>query len=432
MWKIVLIGFVAFQISCAKKNSADKARQARSEKAQAAANQTLQTNPSAKTIPEVDVTSQSKPQKKDPTSESPLPSKPEVKEEKSLVIQRPTVAVSEPPPEESKLAPSQAQKPAKNEPGELVKPEKSVPTATQVTLASDSEKIKTQNGFKIAFRNLDAVKRLSENEKIVIMRQKEVELTSPQALLGQLNEEQFCQIQLQGKFHPQDFLLLDFDHSSLVQTNKELDLYRTKMNFKNSNGVVAISCDHTTNNFYIEDMYQNLGQLIVVYGLENQVLDLKNFVNPRTERRRINAIKLKDVEKLKQIIINESTKEGLGISSGVVDSSDKLINFVAAGEKRATCSITNQVGEFKTDHTYIRVEKGILVDTPKDFPLVTLYSTYRADKEHFFELSCFMKKSEEWNVLFDAMKGVFEFGVLDRVAYNKTFDEIKALHTQKQ
>jgi hypothetical protein len=178
-------------------------------------------------------------------------------------------------------------------------------------------------------------------------------------------------------------------------------------------------------------MYQNLGQLVVVYGLENQVLDVKNFVNPRTERRKINAIKLKDIEKLKQIVLSEETKEGMGIASGVVDSSDKLINFVAAGEKQATCVITAQLGEFKTDRVYIRVDKGILVDTPKDIPSATMYSVYRADKEHAFELSCFMRKSAEWNVLFETMKGVFEFGVLDRPTYNKTFDEIKALHSQQ-
>lgn len=424
---------MAFQIGCAKKNSAGKVRQARGDKAQAAASSSAHSTGDAesktKSSAEADVVPSEKPNAKVPAVAAKPESKPEVKPAKNpLIVQSPPATAQDPQPSKPELSQAAAAE-QKEQPAEIKKP---VDQSTDTTIATDSEKIKTQDGFKIAFRNLDAIKRLSENKKLVIMRQKEVELTSPQTLLGQLNEEQFCQIQLDGKFHPQDFLLLDLDSAKNEQIDKELDLYRTQMQFKNSNGVATIVCDHTTNNFYFEDMYQNLGQLIVVYGLENQVLDLKNFVNPRTERRKINAIKLKDIEKLKQIVISADTKEGLGIASGVVDSSDKLINYVAAGAKEATCVITDKLGDFKTDRVYIRVDKGILVDTPKNIPSATLFSVYRADSEHVFELSCFMKKSAEWNVLFDAMKGVIEFGVLDRPVYNKTFDEIKALHNKKQ
>ena len=424
---------MAFQIGCAKKNSAGKVRQARSDKAQAAANSGAQatgdveskTKPSA----EADVVPLEKPEVKAPAVAAKPESKPEVKPANNpLIVHSPPASAQDPQPAQPELS----QAPAAEQKEQPAAVKNTVGQSADTTIATDSEKIKTQDGFKIAFRNLEAVQKLSENKKLVIMRQKEVELTSPQALLGQLNEEQFCQFRLDGKFHPQDFLLLDLDSAKLELTDKDLDLYRTQMQFKNSNGTLTIVCDHTTNNFYFEDMYQNLGQLIVVYGLENQVLDVKNFVNPRTERRKINAIKLKDIEKLNQIVLSADTKEGLGIASGVVDSSDKLINYVAAGEKDATCVITEKLGEFKTDRVYIRVDKGILVDTPKDIPSATLFSVYRADSEHAFELSCFMKKSAEWNVLFEAMKGVIEFGVLDRPIYNKTFDEIKALHGKKQ
>ncbi len=242
------------------------------------------------------------------------------------------------------------------------------------------------------------------------------------------NEDNYCKVSTQDKFSKSDYLKLD--QSEIKLLNAEFDVYETTLIFKNRNGSIKFICTHTTSNFYVEDFYKNLQLFVQITNLNGEIFNLKDFVNPRLEKRMLNAIKIINVENLEKIVLDPQQKEGFGISHGEVESIDKLSNLVAGGKEKTACMVAERSGEFDKSKIYIRVEKGIAGDTPKNVPTATLYSIYRADEKNYFIVTCLMEKTAPWSNLMEATKGTIQFEALQRLDYNKKYDEIFKIHQQ--
>jgi hypothetical protein len=292
--------------------------------------------------------------------------------------------------------------------------------------AHDSEQIKKSNDLKISIIDLKSLIQLSKKSEIVIHQQKIIKKSEIKTQILKANEDSYCQVKIQGDILSTDYLKLDMNE--LNQINTEFDVFESQLSFKNSKATISFNCIHTTSNFYVEDFASNFSKILNVYNLDGEIYDLKNYLNPRTEKRMLNAIKIIDTDKLEQVVLDEKTIEAHALSHGKVDSTDRLSNFIAAGKEKIACMVPEKSGAFDKSKVYIRVEKGIAMETPKNIPVATMYAIYRADEKNYFVLTCLMQKTAEWSELFDAAEGVFKFEALSRLEYNKKFDEVTALH----
>lgn len=305
------------------------------------------------------------------------------------------------------------------------KPSKPVSADTSVALASDSEKIKNEEIIRIQFKDLPTLMKYANKADQVMHDQKIKSEALMKIDILKANEDSFCKMTTQDRFNSADYLKLDL--SEMKQINQEFDIFETTLTFKNANGTIQFNCIHTTSNFYVEDFYINFQSLLLVTDFNGSPFNLKIYRNPRLEKRIINAIKLIDIDKLQKIVLDPK-KEGLGISHGQVDSIDKLSNLIAGGKEKMACMVAEKSGDFDKTKIYIRVEKGVAVDTPKNIPTATLYSIYRADEKNYFVITCLMSKKAPWIDLTEAAKGIFQFEVLQRLDYNKKYDEVFNIH----
>lgn len=294
--------------------------------------------------------------------------------------------------------------------------------------AKDSDEIKAATVYKISFVDLPGLVNLSGKADTVVHRQK----ISSEAVLSQkiktMNEESFCKILIKGTFHSEDFLKLE-DHE-LREIDKENDVFQTLLKFKNANGEIQFTCTHTTPNFYIEEFYQNMQPWLDMYDIETNKVNLVGYVNPRTENRMLNAIKISDVEKLEKIIIQEDRKQLFAMEDGQIKDMDEASALVANGDGKMSCAILYVVGQLSRDKVFIRVEKGVAEETPAHVSTATIYAIYRADAENLFALTCLVKKTTSWSELMNTGKNILQFGVLERPAYNKKYDEVLEIHKE--
>lgn len=389
---------LALQMGCAKKNNTAKTLETRKR------------TQSEKVIPAAEVPEVKTPIAKTPEAEVPAATRPQMELEDQQVIQPPALVSVE---QET--------------------PKVQVPEKVEMQLETpkvQSSDVAEPAALNLRLQNISAILKLAENDQWVLYQGKRLQKVSAKDFFADKNEEHFCSVQANGNLKDNEPLkLVD---NALKQTDVEADLYQTQLEFKNSSGKLIFACDHTTNNFFAEDFAINFKDFFQVLDFEGKPLKLEGHVNPRTERRQLNAVKLKNIEILEKIVLDEKSKEAFGLSEGGVDSLDKLSNLVAGGTKSMTCVVAEKQGEFLKDTVYIRVDKGVAQDTPREIPTATMYATYRADANHYFIVTCLMKKSDPWGVMMKATDSAFEFGVLDRTSYNKKFDEIKALHQQAQ
>lgn len=298
---------------------------------------------------------------------------------------------------------------------------------TGIALASDSEKIKKEENIRIQFKNLPALMKFANKTDQVMHDQKIKAEAVVKVKILTANEDSYCKMSTANRFNSADYLRLDQNETK--QINQQNDIFETSLIFKNANGVIQFNCIHTTSNFYVEDFYKNFQSFLSVSDFDGSLFDLIHYRNPRLEKRMINAIKLIDIDKLEKIVLDPK-KEGLGISHGQVDSIDKLSNLIAGGKEKMACMVAEKSGDFDKSKIYIRVEKGISVDTPKNIPTATLYSIYRADEKNYFVITCLMNKKAPWADLMEAAKGILQFEVLQRLEYNKKYDEVFNIHQQ--
>lgn len=295
-----------------------------------------------------------------------------------------------------------------------------------ISKASDSDEIKMSVNYKISFKNLPELVAAAQEKDLAVFKQRTSAASELQEKIKSMNEEHFCQIRVQGQFHPEDYLKLAV--SELQQVDPKNDIYQTRLVFRNANGEMTFLCTHTTNNFYVEEFALNMKNLLHIFNLDNEGVALENFSNPRTENRIGNAVKIKNLENFNKVLIKDEAKDLFGMVDGKIMDLDEASSLVARGQSKMSCAIAQVAGQISSDKVYIRVEKGVIEETPTGVPTASLFATYRADEGNAFVITCFTQKTTSWFELTNAASAVLQFGVLERPEYNKKYDEVMALH----
>lgn len=287
--------------------------------------------------------------------------------------------------------------------------------APKAKIDYSSEAIKREAFAKISIENLDELMTLMKNPDAVIYKG---QVASEKALtekIKTLNEENYCKVSFKGEVRNGDFFRLEVESLSSTPIDKTNVVNLFKVNYKNTSGEVLLTCTHTTSNFFMQAAQMDFSKWITFYEFAGQKIETAGYKNPLTEERRVNALKILDMEKLKKVLLDETSKDTFALLKGeVVDMAD---GYSAVANKKDTqsCIINDIAGTPTKELVYVRVAKGILEPTPQENPNANMYVTYRADAENFFIMSCFMAKSERWTKLMDTTQGVLEFGAMDRV-----------------
>lgn len=294
------------------------------------------------------------------------------------------------------------------------------------TKATDSDEIRTSTNYKISFKNLNELMKIAQLKDRVVFKQKVESATELEEKIKSMNEETFCQIKVQGSFHSEDYLKLA--STDLQQVDKKNDIFQSRLIFNNANGEVQFLCTHTTFNFYVEEFAMNMNNLLHIFDLDSKEVSFANYINPRTENRIGNAVKIKSIENFNKVLIKEEASELFGMVDGKIMDLDEASSLVANKKSKMSCAIAQVAGKISTDKVYIRVEKGVIEETPAGVPTASLFATYRADEENAFVVTCFALKTASWFELTRTANSVLQFGVLERPEYNIKYDEVMALH----
>ncbi|HEY1079657.1 MAG TPA: hypothetical protein VGE46_06150, partial [Bdellovibrio sp.] len=278
-----------------------------------------------------------------------------------------------------------------------------------------SEAIKRESFAKISIENLDELVTLMKDPDAVIYKGQVASEGDLVKKIKTLNEENYCKVSFKGDVRKHDFFRLEVESlsSTPIDTVNVVNVF--KANYKNTSGEVLLTCTHTTSNFFMQAAQMDFAKWITFYEFTGQKIETAEYKNPLTEERRVNALRILDMEKFKKVLLDENSKETFALLKGeVVDMAD---GYSAVANKKDTqsCIINDIAGTPTKELVYVRVAKGILEPTPDENPNANMYVTYRADAENFFIMSCFMAKSERWTKLMDTTQGVLEFGAMDRV-----------------
>lgn len=290
-----------------------------------------------------------------------------------------------------------------------------------------SQAIKKEAFAKISFENLDEIAELMKNPDSVIYKGQISSEKNLAERIKSLNEENYCKVTFTGDVHKEDFFRLDAEKISSTPLDTENVVNVFKATYKNSTGEVLLTCTHTTSNFFMQTAQMDLAKWITFYDFTGNKIDTTGYKNPLTEERKINAVKIKDLEKFKKIIMEENSQDSFAVLKGEVLDATSAFRAVAKQKETQACVVIDLGGTPTHELTYVRVAKGILEQTPPENPNASMYMIYRADAENFFILNCFMAKSEQWTKLMDTAQGVLEFGALDRVPLLKKGPELQKI-----
>ncbi len=282
---------------------------------------------------------------------------------------------------------------------------------------------------KIVLKNLDMLAGLTKDKLNALHATKVVPLTEIEKNLKNSDEDHFCQVAVTGNLAAGEKMALD--RNDRKQIDKEFDLFISELEFKNAKGSLLFSCHHTTPNFFIEDFAINFAAYLDVVMPDGKLIKTAGYVNEKTLKRHLHAIRIKDPQKLEKLVLSDKGTSQAIVKQEILDATD-AVALVETEKAKMACVIDDKSGEFDPKLTYIAVEKGVAKETAKAIPTGTVYIMYRASDTHFFQFLCVTRKDTSWFELMDTAKGTLEFGVLSRLEYNKKYDEVKALHTQLQ
>lgn len=309
------------------------------------------------------------------------------------------------------------------------KEEAPAPTETKPTIDYSSEAIKREAFAKISFESPEELVDLMKNPDAVIYKG---QVASEKLMAGKiktLNEESYCKVSFQGEVRKSDFFRLDIESLSTTPIDTENVVNIFKATYKNSSGEILLTCTHTTSNFFMQAAQIDLAKWITFYEFSGNKIETQGYKNPLTEARKVEAVRIKDPEKFKKVILDESSKDTFALLKGEIVDMAEGFGAVANKKDTQSCIINDVAGVVTKDLVYVRVAKGILEPTPPENPNANMYVTYRADAENFFIMSCIMAKSESWTKLMDTTQGVLEFGALDRVPLLKKGPELQKIQS---
>ena len=282
---------------------------------------------------------------------------------------------------------------------------------------------------KIVLKNLDMLTELTKDKLNALHATKVVALTEIEKSLKNSDEDHFCQVAVTGNLAAGEKMALD--RNDRKQIDKEFDVFISELEFKNTKGGLVFSCHHTTPNFFIEDFAINFATYLDVVMPDGTLIKTAGYVNEKTLKRHLHAIRIKDPQKLEKLLLSDKGTSQALVKQEIVDATE-AVALVEAGKAKMACVIDEKSGEFDPKLTYIYVGKGVAEETAKNIPTAKVYIMYRASETHFFRFLCFTRKDTSWFELMETAKGTLEFGILNRLEYNKKFDEVRELHTQLQ
>lgn len=289
-----------------------------------------------------------------------------------------------------------------------------------IPAATDIEAIKQTALLKFNFKDLKSLKEFSDTDS-VMFHGKILNIKEAMAILEKGDEDSFCRVEGASAFNEKDYLVLSSGTARQL-VNKEADIYETRLDFKNSNGVFSFVCNHAAPGFYLQDVALSFKAFMNFYDPKNKFVDGVGFVNLSQEERMLNVIQILDVNKMNQIVLVQN-KEGMALVNGQVQSADQAFNFIAANNLKEACTITQKKGEFDTKKIYYRTGHTT-EQTPKNIPTGTVVYTYTADSENSFDLSCMVQKTTPSEELLNVGKGVIKFGAVGRLEYKAKMDKI--------
>jgi hypothetical protein len=297
----------------------------------------------------------------------------------------------------------------------------------QTQKSSDSDQIRESSEIiKLKIKKMSLLTS-HFNKKTTVLFQKR--FTTESLALDQLkssNEELFCRADDLSKFSTDDYFKLDEIESS--KKDDQFDIYETKIVFRNANGALVFACTHTTPQLFVESFANLFEEFIDVWDPNNKMMANPNFENPKTLKRKLNAVKIKNLENLMKASSEENQGPSFFFHEGQIKDADQTLTLIKMGQSKMGCFMIDHSEKLDTEKTYISVRRGLYGgETPKNIPSATLFMIYRADEANYFVLVCEVNKSSEWFELIPTMEGTLQFGSLDRLNYNKVYDEVIAV-----
>lgn len=314
--------------------------------------------------------------------------------------------------------------------------------------SQDGTKAQTKESVSVpvvngAAQGKPAVSEISEAEKTAVLKVKVVNQKLLAEILNQTNqvvykskvtpleqalvdlkkgdEDSFCSISGDIDFVSKKMVAITAIDKKIV--DQDADVFETEITLMSQNKKSLLKCTHTTSNFYIEQFAINMSKYFEVWN-DTQKMTTAGFKNPRTENRKLNAVKIKNLKMLQQASALEDRK---ALVSGRLVSEVESLELLKTGKERTACVVSEISKDLGVSKIYIRVDK--MMGPDKYAEVIEQHTIYRADKDNYFVLQCLMtKKTSEWYDLMTVGKGVLEFGVLHRNEYNKMYDEVKALN----
>ncbi len=261
---------------------------------------------------------------------------------------------------------------------------------------------------------------LNQSQKVVF-KSKIIDVEQAMKDLKKGNEDSFCSLAGDIAFSEQKMIAVIGVDKKLL--DKDSDIFETAISLMSQNHKAILKCTHTTNNFYIEQFAINMNQYFEVWS-DAKKMETANFKNPRTLNRTLNAVKIINLKVLQAASLSEDRK---ALVSGKLVSEEQSLDLIRNGKERTACIVSEVSKNLDTSKVYIRVDK--LMGPDKYTDVIEQHTIYRADKDNYFVFQCMMtKKTSEWYDLVQVAQGVLKFGVLNRLEYNKLYDEVKAIN----
>lgn len=294
---------------------------------------------------------------------------------------------------------------------------------TTIDEATENDSFKESILF-IRLIKTDLINRLNSNATQVLYKSTLTDKTVALNDLQVADEDSFCGVQ--------DFknLIVNsvYGITSIDQTqiDKNFDVYETTFTLidtqKNKSKIV---CTHTTNNFYIEQLIKNFKQELQVFSRDKVYDDdVENFQHLRTLNRKINAIKIKNLGIFQEFSAAGGAK---ALINGKLVPTEDAGQALIANQTTMFCQMGDRSKNLDFSKNYIRVAKKMGSDNYE--MVIFMTTTYMADENNYFVLGCWMNKNKAvWYDLLKIADGIFEFGTLGRIEYNKKYDEVKALY----
>jgi hypothetical protein len=276
--------------------------------------------------------------------------------------------------------------------------------------------------FKV--KNVKGLNEISNSEKTVIFGTQVVNEDLAVYKLKNGNEDSYCS--MRGDIVFDENSVVDFKDMKTELKNIDADVYESILTVSSNNKQSKFICSHTTNQFYIEQLAVNFSKYIEIFSPENKKFENKEFINPRAEARKLNALKIKNKAKLIEVSTDKDPK---ALAAGAVVSDSESLALIQSGKERTACVVSEIPSQINTDKVYFLVRKKLVSNTNPD--LIEQHILFRADKDNYFSLMCMMtKKTSQLDDIISVTRGVLEFGALNRLEYNAQFKEVLSLQIE--